>query len=156
MRVKEYTHTIEILNLVMTEGNRAASVQSFAEAVTTLTLELMHFDAGTIHLVDDDARCANLRYATGIPDPAVEAISEIPLDEMPYAGFLVEPEPLFLDGHEVSRVPHVAELGLKSLAVVPLYSHDKIIGALNVGSFKRHTFSQAEQELLVAIGNEGG
>ena len=155
-RVKEHTHTIEILNRIMTEGNRAAGVQSFAETVTNLTLELLHFDAGTIHLADDDARRAKLRYVTGLPDTAVEAIREIPLNEPPYAAFLVEPKPLFLDGHEVSRVPHVAELGLKSLAVVPLYRYDEIIGALNVGSFKRHTFSQAEKELLIAIGNEVG
>jgi PAS domain S-box-containing protein len=131
-------------------------VQSFAKTVTTLTLGLLHFDAGTIHLADDDARCAKLRYVTGLPDSAVEAIREIPLNKPPYAGFLVEPKPLFLDGHEVSRVPHVAELGLKSLAVVPLYRYDEIIGALNVGSFKRHTFSQAEKDLLNAIGNEVG
>jgi PAS domain S-box-containing protein len=155
-RVKEHTDTIEILNHIMTEGNRAASVGSFAETVTKLTLELIHFDAGTIHLVDADARCANLRYATGIPDTAVEAIREIPLDEAPYAGFLVEPKPLFVDGREVSRVPHAAELGLESLATVPLYRYDALIGALNVGSFQRHTFSQAEKELLTAIGNEVG
>ena len=155
-RVRERTHTIEILNHIMTEGNRAASVQPFAETVTNLTLELLHFDAGTIHLVDDDARCANLRYATGIPDTAVEAIRKIPLDEAPYARFLVEPKPLFVDGYEASRVPHVAELGLESLAVVPLYRYDESIGALNVGSFKRHTFSQAEKELLIAIGSEAG
>ena len=155
-RVKEHTHTIEILNHIVTEGNRAAGVQSFAETVTNLTLELLHFDVGTIYLGDDDARRAKLRYATGIPDTAAEAIREPPLDETPYAAFLVEPRPLFLDGHEVSRVPHAAELGLKSLAVVPLYRYDKIIGAFNVGSFKRHTFSQAEKELLIAIGNEVG
>jgi PAS domain S-box-containing protein len=155
-RVKAHTHTIEILNRIMTEGNRAASVQSFAETVTNLTLKLLHFDAGTIHLADDDARRAKLRYVTGLPDTAVEAIREIPLNEPPYTGFLVEPKPLFLDGHEVSSVPHVAELGITSLAVVPLYRYDEIIGVLNVGSFKHHTFSQAEKELLIAIGNEVG
>jgi PAS domain S-box-containing protein len=154
--VKEHTHTIEILNRIMTAGTRAASVESFAETVTTLTLELMHFDAGTIYLVDEDARCAKLRYATGISDSAVQAIREIRLDETPYAVYLIEKGPLFVDGQEASRVPHVVELGLKSLAVVPLYRYDEIIGALTVGSFKRHTFSQAEKELLTTIGNEVG
>jgi len=48
--------------------------------VTDLTLELLHFDVGTIHLHDYDTRRANLCYATGIPDIAVEAIRNIPLD----------------------------------------------------------------------------
>jgi len=155
-KVKERTHTIETLNRIMTEGNKATDVQSFAKTVTDLALELLHFDVGTIHLIDYDARCANLCYVTGLPDIAVEAIKCIPLDKALYARVLVEGRLLFVDGHEASRVPHAAELGLKSLAVVPLYRYDKRIGVLTVGSFKRHTSSQAEQELLIAIGNEAG
>jgi len=53
-------------------------------------------------------------------------------------------------------VPHVAELGLKSVAVVELHRLDEIVGTFSVGSLKRHIFSQAEKELLTAIGNEAG
>jgi len=155
-KVKEHAHTIELLNRISTEGNRATDVQSFAETVTNLTLELLHFDAGTIHLVDADARCAKLRYVTGLPDTAVEAFRKIPFDEPPYAGALREANPLFVDGSEALRVPHVAELSLTSLAVVPLCRYDEVIGALSAGSFKPHHFSQAEKDLLVAIGNEVG
>jgi len=155
-QTREHAHTMEILNLIVTEGSRSTDVQSFAEAATNLTLELMHFDAGAIHLADDDARYAHLRYAIGIPDTALEALESIPLTEAPYARFLAEAKPFFVDGHEASCMPHVAKLGLKSLAAVPLYRRDKIVGALTVGSFSRHTFSQAEQERLAAIGNEVG
>ena len=155
-RVKEYTHTIETLNRIMTEGNRATDVQSFAKTVTDLTLELLHFDVGTVHLNDYNVRRANVCYATGIPDITVEAIRGIPLDEALYTRVLVEGRPLFVDGHEALRVPHAAELGLASFAVVPLYRYDKRIGALTAGGFTRHTFTQAEQELLIAIGNEAG
>ena len=154
--IKEHTHTIETLNCIVTEGNRATDVQSFAEAATNLTLELMHFDSGTIHLFDDSTRRARLQYATGIPDAVVEAIRNIPLDDAQYAAFLVELSPLFIDDCQALSLPHLAELGLGSLAVVPLYHYDKRIGALLVGSFKRHTFSQAEKALLVAFGNEVG
>jgi PAS domain S-box-containing protein len=155
-RVREHVHAIETLNRISTEGNRASDVQSFAETVTDLTLELLHFDVGTIHLYDADARRANLCYATGIPDIAVAAIDGIPLEEALYAHVLVEGKPLFVDGDDALRVPHAAQLGLKSLAVMPLYHYDKRIGALNIGSFTHHTFSQSERDLLVAIGNEAG
>ena len=154
--IKEHSHTIETLNCIVTEGNRATDVQSFAEAATNLTLELMHFDSGTIHLFNDSTRRARLQYATGIPDAVVKAMRNIPLDDAQYAAFLVELSPLFIDDCQALSLPHVAELGLESLAVVPLYHYDKRIGALLVGSFKRHTFSQAEKALLVAIGNEVG
>ena len=154
--IKERTHAMEILNLIVTDGNRATDVQSFAEAATRLTCELLYFDAGTIHLVDDDARCANLRHAIGIPNPAIDAIRRIPLEEVPDVRFFAEPKPRFVDGHVGSLVSHLAELGLQSLATVPLYRYTKIVGTLTFGSFKRHTFSQTERELLVAIGNEAG
>ncbi|MGZ4892343.1 MAG: sensor histidine kinase, partial [Halobacteriota archaeon] len=155
-RVKEHTHTIETLNCIMTEGNRTTDVQSFAKTVTDMILELLHFDVGTLHVNDDDARSSKMRYATGIPATVIEAIRDIPLDKVLYATSLVERAPLFVDDPEVLRASRAAELGLKSLAVVPLYLYDKLIGALNVGSFARHTFSQAEKELLIAIGDEAG
>jgi PAS domain S-box-containing protein len=73
-----------------------------------------------------------------------------------YAPFFVELSPLFIDDCAAVSLPHLTELGLKSLAVVQLYRQDGHIGALLVGSFKRHTFSEAEKALLVAIGNEVG
>jgi two-component sensor histidine kinase len=153
--IKERTHTIETLNHIMTEGNRATDVQSFAKTVTDLTLELLHFDVCLLFLVDDDVSCANLCHATGLPDAAVETIRRVPLDEAPYANLLVDPKPFFVDDYETLRLLQVAHLGLKSLAVVPLY-RDKHIGSFNIGSFKRHIFSQAERELLIAIANEVG
>ena len=65
--MKEHTHTIEILNRIVTEGNRATDVQSFAETATNLAVELLHFDIGNIYLIDADARYANLAVRTGIP-----------------------------------------------------------------------------------------
>jgi len=153
-RTKEDAYTIGGLNRIIAAGNRAESVQSFAETVTNLTLELMRLDAGALHLVDDDARYAKLRYVTGIPDTAADAIRTIPLDEAPYAALLAQGQsPQFFEDQEA---PHAAVLGLASLVAVPLYSQDACVGALNVGSFKRHAFSRAEKELLAAIGHEVG
>jgi PAS domain S-box/PAS domain S-box len=155
-RAKKHTHTIEILNRIMTEGNRATDVQSFAKTVTDLTLELLRADVGTIHLNDHDTRRAKLRYSTGIPDIAVGAIKDISVDDERYARVLVEGKPLFVEGHEALRVPHAAELGLTSLAIVPLFHYDTSIGTLTLGSFKSLTFSHADKELLIAIGSEAG
>jgi PAS domain S-box-containing protein len=154
--LEERTDTIEMLNRIMVEGNQAPNVQSFAKTVTDLTLELLHFDAGAIHVNDRDALTAKMRYAIGIPTAVAEALRKVPLDQVPYANMLVESAPLFVDDPEGLRVPLTAELGLKSLAIVPLSSYDKHIGALSVASFARHTFSQAEKEVLIAIGNEAG
>jgi PAS domain S-box-containing protein len=153
-RVKEHTHTIETLNRIMTEGNRATDVQSFVEAATKLACELMHFDIGGIYFIDD-ARYATLQYGQGLPETARDAIEKIPYHDAPFSAVLIDGDPLFAEDY-VTFLPQHAPLGVASLASVPLYSRDTIIGALNVGSVMRHTFSQTEKALLVAIGNEAG
>ncbi len=155
-RAEQNMRTIETLNHIMTAGNRATSVRSFAQTLTDLTIDLLNFDVGTIHLVDYDARLATLCYARGVPDCAADALRALPIDDTTYACAVSIGAPIFADGSTASRVPHAANLGVESLAVVPLCRYDKRIGALSVGSFKHRTFSQAEKELLVAIGNEAG
>jgi PAS domain S-box-containing protein len=153
-RVKEHTHTIETLNRIMTEGNRATDVQSFVEAATKLACELMHFDIGGIYFIDD-ARYATLQYGQGLPETARDVIEKIPYHDAPFSAILIDGDPLFAEDY-VTFLPQHAPLGVASLASVPLYSRDTIIGALNVGSATPHTFSQTEKALLVAIGNEAG
>jgi PAS domain S-box-containing protein len=152
---KEHTHTIETLNRIVTEGNRATDVQSFAEAATKLACELMHFGIGGIYLIDADARYATLQYGQGLPETARDAIEKIPCHDAPFSAILIDGDPLFAEDY-VTFLPQHAPLGVASLASVPLYSRDTIIGALNVGSAIHHTFSQTEKALLVAIGNEAG
>jgi len=154
-RAKEHTHTIETLNRIVTEGNRATDVQSFVEVATKLACELMHFDIGGIYLIDADARYATLQYGQGLPETARDAIEKIPYHDAPFSAILIDGDPLFAEDY-VTFPPQHAPLGVASLASVPLYSRDTIIGALNVGSAMRHTFSQTEKALLVAIGNEAG
>ena len=154
-RAKEHTHTIETLNRIVTEGNRATDVQSFVEVATKLACELMHFDIGGIYLIDADARYATLQYGQGLPETVRDAIEKIPYHDAPFSAILIDGDPLFAEDYVTFRPQH-APLGVGSLASVPLYSRDTIIGALNVGSATPHTFSQTEKELLVAIGREVG
>jgi PAS domain S-box-containing protein len=154
-RVKEHTHTIETLNRIVTEGNRATDVQSFVEVATKLACELMHFDIGGTYLIDADARYATLQYGQGLPETVRDAIEKIPYHDAPFSAILIDGDHLFAEDY-VTFLPQHAPLGVASLASVPLYSRDTIIGALNVGSVIRHTFSQTEKALLVAIGNEAG
>jgi len=137
------------------KGNRTTDVQSFVEAVTKLACELMRFrHRGHLHH-GMDARYATLRYAQGLPETARDVIEKIPYRDAPYSAILIDGDPLFAEDY-ATFLPRHAPLRVASLASVPLYSQDTIIGALNVGSATRHTFSQAEKELLIAIGNEVG
>ena len=153
---REHSQSMEIVNQIAAAGNRATSVESFAETVTTLTLELMHLDVGALYLVDDDARCANLQYVRGVPETTMDAIRTISLDDTLCAAFCVEGRAPHIEDRDESCVLCAAVMGLASHARAPLYHHDVCIGELHVGSLTRHAFSQAEKELLIAVGNEVG
>ncbi len=154
-RVTEQTHTIEILCRIMTEGNRATDVRSFAETATKLACELMHFDIGNIYLIDADAHYATIQYTQGLPETGQGADEKIPCQDAPFNAILIDGEPLFTEDY-MAFLPQRAPFGVESLASVPLYSQDTVIGALNVGSAIPYTFSQAEKVVLIAVGNEVG
>ena len=48
------------------------------------------------------------------------------------------------------------KFGILSVAIVPLFAKGKVIGALNIASKSRHSFSNMEKEILQSIGIEIG
>jgi len=154
-RVEEHAQTIEILNQIATKGNRATDVQSFIEVATKLTIELIHFDIGGIYLIGTDTHYATLQYVERLPEATLELIEKIPYHDPPFNSILIDGEPLFAEDYGVFVAQH-PPWGVASLASVPLYSQEVIIGVLNVGSATPHSFSQEEKDLLFAMGSEVG
>src|SRR5450759_4614381 len=86
----------------------------------------------------------------------MDTIKTISLGDTLCAAFCVDGRAPHIEDRDESCVLCAAVMGLASHARVPLYHHDVCIGELHVGSLTRHAFSQAEKELLTAVGNEVG
>ena len=49
------------------------------------------------------------------------------------------------------EVPNTRERSFKSLMAVPLISQDRVIGALNVQTYRRHTWTDSDIEFVTMI-----
>lgn len=81
---------------------------------------------------------ARLRLGEGITGWAAETGEAKPVTDAPE-------HPRF------KYLPETHELNFRSLLAQPLISHDKIIGAINVQTARRHVYTQQEVELLGII-----
>jgi len=103
-----------------------------------------------------------------LPDPdtgelAVKAIdrkSELPSG--PHATPLKRPadvvfqtgKPARLTREEIAAEPLVAEAGTKSLCMLPLISHERVLGVLGLGSLKEDAFSDDDLSFLSQVANQ--
>jgi GAF domain-containing protein len=77
------------------------------------------------------------------------------IDQEPYYSVFIEGRPLIAEDYG-SRFPERETHGIQSIASFPLFLKEKVIGAINVASYKRSEFSNLELDVLEAIGQETG
>ncbi len=147
---------IEILNRIILTANRAENLNLMIQNIFDLTLDLMDFDGGGVYIADFNKNVANLIYFKNLPQDFVDAVSECPLDVDPYKPLFYEAEPIFSENWQLNDPVFAEKSGLLSLAVIPILSNEKVIGALNVASKKRYVFSEEEKDNLQYIGHEIG
>lgn len=147
---------LDILNKVILTANRSNNLKSFLNDIRGLVLEFMNFDGGGIFLIDGEDGTAKLKYFTENPGDFAGAIDTLKINEYPFREVYIDGKSIFIDElnpvyHETSKKPK-----FKSLAVVPLYSEEKIIGSLNIINKKKHFFTEKEKEIINSIGREIG
>jgi light-regulated signal transduction histidine kinase (bacteriophytochrome) len=146
---------LDTLNKIIVTANRSNDIESLLNNVLNLTLELMNFDGGGIYLINEDAQVAEIRCSKGLPGDFLKTVDNIQIDEYPYSGVFINGKSMFMDRYDKLR-PEYSKWHLKSGASVPIYSKNKIIGALNLINLKIHNFTKGEKKLIKAIGREIG
>ncbi len=146
----------EILNRIIMAGNEANNLNVLLENILKSTLELMDFEGGGIYLVDKSSRIAKIVIQEGLPIDFVKQVININIDESPYNIIFIRGEPIFTDNYQKMKPERAKKFGLYSLASVPIIAKDEIIGALNVASKSRITFTDEEKELFTFACREMG
>ena len=155
-REKPAQRELDGLSEVILAVNRAEDLQAGMREVLDATIRVMQFEGGGIYVVDDGGRSATVRYHHMLPQEFVDAVGTVDVETTPYRTLFLDHEPLFLTHYDRIHPGHAAQWGWKSVASVPLMEKDKVVGALNVVSKSRHTFTEEEQTLLLSIGREVG
>ena len=153
---KERFKKIEILNHIIIASNEATNFLSFLDSVLNSTLELMDFEGGAIYIADRKEKTIEMISEKGFPPDFVERVKKVRYDVSPRDIVLIKGQPIFTENYPKIDPDNSKKWGILSLASVPLFSKEGIIGALNIASKSRYSFSEEEKDSLQYIGREIG
>ncbi|MFX1393166.1 MAG: PAS domain S-box protein [Promethearchaeota archaeon] len=153
---KEEAKKLEILNQIMKESHNAKDLSLLLENTLKSTLDLMNFDGGGIYLLKENMREAELVYHKGLPSDFIEKVKRINIDQSPRDIIFIKGQPIFTENYPKIDPQHSIKWGILSLASIPLFATDRVIGAINIASIKRHFFTKIEKEILHSIGRDLG
>ena len=153
---KERFKKIEILNHIIIASNEATNFLSFLDSVLNSTLELMDFEGGAIYIADRKEKTIEMISEKGLPPDFVERVKKVRYDVSPRDIVLIKGQPIFTENYPKIDPDNSKKWGILSLASVPLFSKEGIIGALNIASKSRYSFSEEEKDSLQYIGREIG
>ena len=146
---------LSILYQVISTANKAETLNDLFKGVLDQTLKLLDYEGGGVYLVDFIRRTADLKYHTHLPEEFTKDVTTIKIDDEPYSSIFIDGHPLIVEDY-VTRFPDRNSHGIQSIASFPLFFKERVIGAINVASFRRSEFSNLELEILEAIGKEAG
>jgi PAS domain S-box-containing protein len=145
------------LNAVSAAASQSLDLDEVLQLALDKALEGMGMDLGGILLLDPSDDKLVLGAHRGGSPKSIRAFQGVTADEglMPR---MMECALAIDDLSEVTRDHQVMieREGLQALASVPLKSMDVTLGVMVVSSYKPHTFTSQELELLGAIGNRVG
>jgi L-methionine (R)-S-oxide reductase len=136
------------------------AIQSAASLDEALTQTLQHFaaDSGTIHFLEADGVLHLKAASAGIPEFVIQTVRRVPIGKG-MAGLAVERAlPVTACNIQTDTSGDVragARLtGLEGAIVVPMMRDGRPEGALGIANRAERTFSDEEQQLLLAIGEQ--
>lgn len=145
---------LTVLNQIIASSNKNDELLNIFKNVLDETLTLLHFDGGGIYLIDEDSSIAKLVCSTGISKEHNDELDNIDINNEIYRKVFIEGIPLFTENYKAANPVISKKFKVKSLASVPFYYNNKIIGAINVKSSFNSVFTNLQKELLKSISDE--
>jgi PAS domain S-box-containing protein len=150
------TRMLETLNDIIVSSNKVDSLSDFLKKSLALTLHFLGFEGGGIYLVDGQRKVAEIVHYENMPEEFINDVRTVKIDEPPFETVFSKGVPLISDQYDKFDPRHSRMYAYHSFASVPIIAKSQVIGALNVISSQRHSLSQDDKTLLMAIGQEMG
>lgn len=143
------------IRAILLSVNAASDLRDILNGIARTTTEVMGVDSCTIYLLDASSQRLILKATTGLFHQAIDH-SSLRMGEG-LTGWAAQHRQVVAvrDAQRDPRfheIPDARERDLKSLMAVPLISQDRVIGAMNVQTYRRHTWTPAEVEFVSVIG----
>jgi len=129
----------------------ATDLDQILSAITREVSRLIEFDRSSIALLAPDGKTLTLRNIHGGAEEKHGEGRQIAIDDKSIVGWVVNHQQSKLR-HDISAdeefVEIVTEEPLRSDMVVPMTSRGRIIGTINVGSYKTNAFTETDLEIM--------
>ena len=145
---------LTILNRIIAIANKNEELTAVFENILSETLKLLHFDGGGIYLVDETSGIAKLVYSNGISDKFREQLDNLNINNGLHKNIFVEGIPIFTENYKALNPEISKKHSVLSLASVPIFIGEKVVGAINVKSSKSSVITKLQKELLKSITDE--
>src|SRR5262245_28735579 len=156
---KRFPTRNSFLNALLTIAETATqSLQTEKILADTLdkSLEILHFDVGSVRVVDPESKQTLFRIDRGFRRPEGYA----PRNEHRIETIMIETKEPHISPDiridPVHKSQSMVREGVISAAHAPIMSKSHVFGALTVGSRRTHSFSKLEIDLLKAFGFQLG
>jgi two-component sensor histidine kinase len=155
-RLRRTESELEAIRRIARTVNAAADLRSILDGITKTTTEVMHVDSTSIYLLDVPTQHLVLKATTGLYPSAVD--HGFLMMGQGLTGWAAQEKQVVAvrEAQKDARfqeVPNTRERSFKSLLAVPLTSQDRVVGAMNVQTYRLHTWSESDIEFLTVIGD---
>ena len=148
--------SLSILNEIIIIANQAENLPSLYKNILNSTLRLLDYDAGGIYIINNENNTANVVYSKNLPSDFLNKIKDISITNPRYSDIFIKGMVVITDHYEKISPEYAKIYGFCSVISVPLYSKNRIVGALNAISKKRYIITEDEKNVLITIGRELG
>ncbi|WP_424185404.1 PP2C family protein-serine/threonine phosphatase [Actinokineospora sp. G85] len=150
----EFDEGVDVLGAVMKLARDHTDLEGYLKAVLTQVSVGLRVDTASVLLREPGQDSLRVRAAVGLEEEVNQGVT-VPVG-LGFAGQVADRrEPVVLDRVDPSTVvnPLLWRSGLRAMLGVPLLARDELVGVLHVGVRGRRRFTQAEVDLLAAVGD---
>jgi PAS domain S-box-containing protein len=159
MNSSHQSSAVRALNHVALSLLSFSRLEDLLQEALERVMEVMETEAGAVHLLDEETCELRLIAQTGLPQAVVADADRIRLGEGLPGWVAQTGEALIVD--DLSTDPRVTRRmaraeGFRGFAAVPLKTHLKTYGTMQVITHERRAFDSEDVDLLRAIGTQVG
>jgi len=158
---RQLEHERDRLKFLLDLNNSVVStldLRQLFRAISANVRQVMECDYASVLLPEQDGKHLRV-YALDFSEEGESWPEEvvIPAAGRPAGDVMQSGEPLILDGEALGRYGahlNLVKIGLKSVCVLPMRNHGRVIGTLNLGGLREGAFSQEDIEFLTQAANQ--
>jgi signal transduction histidine kinase/PAS domain-containing protein len=148
---------LAILNSVATTVNQSLNIEEILSRALDEVLRLTEIDVGAVFLQEDMLSRLELMAYRGLSEEAAQLASDMGMLDGSCGGVIERGQVVIVPNISRYRGHRARSLQRESLCAlmhVPLIAKGNVLGSMCVGTRQDNEFSQADQELLTAIGSQ--